>query len=280
MRFTDNHMHIDPIRGEGVGAVKKFERAGGGHIFLVNKMAGDWGIRARDVEDFEQVFDKTVKLAGELEEATGVRVFPVLGVHPAEFVRLCEDLGVESAVEVGEGALRAAGDRVEEGKAAAIGEVGRPHFRVPGEVLEAANRLMTSAMEVAADVDCAVQLHTEALERGAFGEFATMARKAGLKPERVVKHYSPPFIREGEETGIMPSLVASREGVVRALEEGRRFLLESDYIDDLARPGAVVGPKSVPRVSRYLLDSGLLTDAELEDVHINWVERVYNLELD
>jgi len=55
--------------------------------------------------------------------------------------------------------------------------------------------------------------------------------------------------------------------------------MESDYIDDLRRPGAVVGPKSVPRVSRVLLEKGLVSEEDLEKIHIDNVEKVYGVNL-
>ena len=34
-------------------------------------------------------------------------------------------------------------------------------------------------------------------------------------------------------------------------------MLETDYMDDLKRPGAVLGPKTVPKRTRQLLEAGL-----------------------
>jgi len=279
MEFTDNHMHIDPLAGEGIGAVRKFQGAGGGYIFLVNKMTKDWGLELKGVGEFDVVFRKTIELAEEIESKTSVRAFPVLGVHPAEFVYMCKTFGVEEAMKVGKGAVEIAKKFIEDGRAYALGEVGRPHFPAPGDFVGACDDLLRFAMEVAAEVDCAVQLHTESIHETAYEEFAALAKEAGLRPDCVVKHYSPPFIAEGERTGIFPSLIASKKNIKDALEEGTRFLMESDYIDDLRRPGAVVGPKSVPRVSRVLLEKGLVSEEDLEKIHIDNVEKVYGVNL-
>lgn len=272
-------MHIDPVNGEGLDAVKKFERGGGTTIFLVNKLTKDWGIEARGVEDFVEFYDKTIALGGEIAKTTDVRVFPVIGIHPAEFVHMCSAFGIERAKEIGEGAIDEAGKKIENKMAYAIGEVGRPHFPVAPRFLEASNDLMAYAMRTAAEVGCPVQLHTESLEKGAFEEFAGMAKKEGLDPKKVIKHYSPPYIAKGKETGILPSLIASKGNIQKALEEGTRFLMESDYIDTLARPGAVVGPKSVPRVSKALLEAGLVTEDDLYTIHVDNVERVYGVDI-
>jgi TatD-related deoxyribonuclease len=276
--FTDNHMHIDPINGEGVDAVKKFERAGGRFIFLVCKTTTSWNFKS-NLGGFEKLFDATMELSEEINENTGVTAFPVLGVHPAEFAGMCESSSVTKALDVAKAAIDAAGSRIGDGKAVAIGEVGRPHFEVSQEVLDASNELMTYAFEIASDIDCAVQLHTESVGDEQLREFGALAASVGLDPKRVIKHYSPPLIPEAEEAGIFPSLIASEDNIKNAIQQGSRFLMESDYIDELERPGAVMGPKSVPRVSLKLMSEGFLTEEDLIKIHRDNVEEAYGISL-
>lgn len=276
--FTDNHMHIDPLNGEGLDAVKKFERAGGRFLFLVCKGTASFNLKS-NLDGFERVFDSTIKLSGEINEKTGVTSFPVIGIHPAEFARMCEAAGTLKALGVAKAALDAAGTRIREGSAVAIGEVGRPHYEVPVEILDASNELMKHAFEIARDLDCAVQLHTESAGVEQIREFGALAESVGLDPKRVIKHYSPPLINVAEEAGIFPSLIASEDNIKNAIKEGSRFLMESDYIDDIGRPGAVVGPKSVPRVSQKLQSEGFLTEDDLIKIHRDNVEEAYGISL-
>jgi TatD-related deoxyribonuclease len=277
--FTDNHMHIDPVNGEGIDAVKKFERAGGRFIFLVCKGTASWNLKP-DLGGFEKLFDKTINLSRDINEKTGVTSFPLIGIHPAEFARMCEGTGTKKALEVAKAALNAAGKRIEEKQAVAIGEVGRPHYEVTAEILDTSNELMKYAFEIAKDTGCAVQLHTESAGEAQIREFAALAESVSLNKKRVIKHYSPPLIRVAEEAGIFPSLIASEENIKTAAKEGTRFLMESDYIDDLRRPGAVVGPKSVPRTSLKLLSEGILTEDDLTRIHRDNVEEAYGISLD
>jgi len=76
---------------------------------------------------------------------------------------------------------------------------------------------------------------------------------------------------------VYPSVIASRDNVAKALEEGKRFLMESDYIDDLQRPGAVVGPRSVPKVCLKLLNAGLLEEEDLWRIHQDNLEEAYGI---
>ncbi len=271
-------MHIDPVNGEGMRAVKKFERAGGRFLFLVSKMTGDWNLKP-DLEGFKKLFDLTIGISREINESTEVTSYPVIGVHPAELCRMCESSGTKKALNVAKAALDAARSRIDEGKAVAIGEVGRPHFEVSSEILDASNNLMKYAFEIASDIDCAVQLHTESAGEEQFGEFGALAKSVGLNQKRVIKHYSPPLVDAAGSAGIFPSLIASEENIKAAILQGNRFLMESDYIDALTRPGAVVGPKSVPRVSIKLAKAGALTEDDLTRIHVENVEEAYGLSL-
>ena len=52
------------------------------------------------------------------------------------------------------------------------------------------------------------------------------------------------------------------------------FMLETDYMDDPRRPGAVLGPKTVPKRTRQLLAAGL--DEEiLYHCHKDLPDRIY-----
>ena len=84
---TDDHIHIDPVNGRGIEAAKDFLRAGGTHIFLVSKPSWSLSVHPSAVLIISAVFDETLSVAGLIEE-TGIVVYPVLGVHPAEISRL------------------------------------------------------------------------------------------------------------------------------------------------------------------------------------------------
>ena len=111
--------------------------------------------------------------------------------------------------------------------------------------MEAHNRLMIFAMELAREADCPVQLHTESAGEEQFKEFAQMAVKAGLKKEKVIKHFSGPLVLPEENYGLTPSLIASGDVMRQALRKGKNFMMETDYLDDL-QARAVLGPKTVP----------------------------------
>lgn len=56
--------------------------------------------------------------------------------------------------------------------------------------------------------------------------------------------------------------------------------METDYLDDKTRPGAVMGPRTVPRRTRKLINAGLLTEEDAYHIHVEIPEKLYNVEMD
>ncbi len=52
--------------------------------------------------------------------------------------------------------------------------------------------------------------------------------------------------------------------------------METDYIDDPDRPGAVLGPKTVPRRVRWMLDEGW--EDAVETAHVETPKDVYGID--
>jgi TatD-related deoxyribonuclease len=264
--ITDDHIHIDPQNGRGIAAAKDFLRAGGTHLFLVSKPASSFGILPASGDDFRPVFKDTIRVAALVRE-TGLTVFPVLGVHPAEISRIAEHTGLSEAAGIMNEGLDLAARYVLEGKAVAL-KSGRPHYEVSPEVWEASNGILAHALALARDCGCALQIHAES---GPCSDVVSMARAAGVLPERVVKHYATP------DTPLTPSFIAKHEAIPALCRQRRHFTMESDYMDENSRPGAVIGPKSVPRITRHLLDSGMITMEDCYRIHVETVEKVYGV---
>ena len=274
---TDNHIHVDPINGEGpIEIANKFHRAGGSFMIIPNKPT--WTVN----EDctFQEAMEFVIKYVEEINNATNVKAFAVVGAHPAELSRRIKaGMDIENAELLMRDALKKAQMLVLEGKAVAIGEIGRPHYEVSVQELEAHNRLISYAMELAKDAKCPVQLHTESAGSEQFLEFAKMADNVGIPRNKIIKHFSGAFILEEENHGLIPSLIATKDVVKEGLKKGTNFLMETDYLDDKTRPGAVLGPKTVPRRTRELLNQGLLTQENAYKIHVDNVEKIYNVDL-
>jgi TatD-related deoxyribonuclease len=92
-----------------------------------------------------------------------------------------------------------------------------------------------------------------------------------------VKHHSTPLTRHEENQGIVPSLLAKAD-LVRAAIGGGPFFLETDYIDDPKRPGAVLGPATVPRKTKAWIAEGLLTEEAAARIHRDLPRATYGIE--
>jgi TatD-related deoxyribonuclease len=268
-------MHLDH-RCQGVKAAKAFQRAGGTHIFLVSKPSWTIGVTVDHPEDYRKVFDETVQMATEVKKV-GVTAFPVLGVHPAAITKMYGRVGLDRTVELMKAGLELAAKYVEEGLAVGM-KSGRPHYEVEPALWEASNEILMYAMELARDAGCPLQLHTESATPENIREIANMARKSGLTPGKVVKHFSPPMVEEFARCGLWPGVLAGKGMIKESLSQGDRFMMETDYIDDPLRPGAVLGPRTIPRKTLALADEW--GDDVFWKIHKDNPEHVYDVEIE
>ena len=168
----------------------------------------------------------------------------------------------------------------EENMCIGIGEIGRPHFSVSETVIEDSNKVLMYGMSKAKDVGVPVVLHTESTTPSSCKEFVEMGKKVGLPANKIVKHYSPALILKSENFGLMPSVLASRKNILAAIRKGTRFMMETDYIDDPRRPGAVLGPKTVPKITKHFLEKELISEKQVEVIHKENPGKTYGIDLE
>jgi len=266
----DDHCHLDPDRGRGVEAVAEFARAGGTHLLVVNQPSWKLGVEPETGEDFRPVFETTEDVAARSSEALPGRAWPVLGVHPTLISRLVDERGMdpEDAAAVMCAGLDVAAEHAADGPAVAL-KSGRPHYEVPDAVWDASNATLRHALSLAAETGVALQLHTESTDD--LTEVGEWAEAAGLPGERVVKHYAG-----GTCAGVTPSVISRKEALLDAVDSGDPFTMETDFLDDPDRPGAVLGPKTVPRRTEWLREAG--HDEALRVAHVETPRRVYGID--
>lgn len=269
--ILDNHLHLDREDGRGLDAVRDFANAGGTHMLVVNQPSWKFGSVPEDSDDFRPVFRETIRLASDASELLKGKAWPVLGVHPALISRLMDDhdYSVWDAADLMMDGLSIAGGFAASGPTVAI-KSGRPHYDVPSDVWEASNEVLREGFRVSAEAGVAIQLHTEATTE--LSDVGKWAEEAGVPSERVVKHYA-----SGICTGVMSSIISRRDALGSAAESGESFMMETDYLDDPSRPGAVLGPKTVPRRTQWLLDNGY--KAAVRQAHVDTPERVYGVSM-
>jgi TatD-related deoxyribonuclease len=268
----DSHLHLDP-EGRGVEAAKEFQRAGGTGFMLVHKPYHSIICKTKD--DFIRSFEVTISMAEKVRSQTGLLVLVALSPHPAELTGLAPEMGLEKAKALMLEALEGCASFVKEGKAHALGEIGRPHYPVGPDVWAASNELLLAGLKHAKELGCAAILHTESANPDVFGELAGMATSVGISLDKVVKHFSPPIVDLKDNHGLFPSVLAGKDAAEKALAQGTRFMLETDYIDDNRRPGAVLGPGTVPRRTLELFDRRVMTEEQAFIIHRDNPAKVY-----
>jgi TatD-related deoxyribonuclease len=251
--IVDHHCHLSP-RGEGVEAARRFRAAGGTHLFLATQNYAP-GVPF-DLEAYRVQFETTEQLARRTEEVAGVRTYVVLAPYPVDLLPQSERLGVLAAVELQGQALDLAGRFVEEHRAVALGEVGRPHFPVAPELVEPVEAVLRRAFEVGRDVGCPVVLHTEDLDASGFQGLVQLASQTLFPVHRMVKHYHRSVLPSGAYLGAVPSYVAKRELVREVLSTPGPWFFETDFLDDPARPGAVLDLPTIPRRAQAIAAEG------------------------
>jgi len=275
MILFDNHLHLRRD-GRFLEAVKDFKKAGGTHFVLCQLPMLDLVIKNKS---YKLCYTETLEMAEEIRKNVDIGVFVTVGPYPVDFLKLSEKFGRESAIETMKKGMDEAARLCEEKKCIAIGEIGRPHFPVDKQIVLDSNEVLLYGMEKAKDVDVPVILHTESTTPDDCKEFVDMGKKAGLRADKIVKHYSPPLILESENYGLMPSVLASRKNIISAIGKGTRFMMETDYIDDPRRPGAVLGPKTIPKRTKELLYNELLTEKQVYEIHQKNPEQTYHISL-
>ncbi|MFC7058782.1 TatD family hydrolase [Halovenus salina] len=269
--ILDDHLHLDPVNGRGAAAAEEFAAAGGTHLLVLNKPS--WSLVDEEAvgtpEGFRETFELTCEVTDEAARKLPGDAWPVLGVHPGLISRLVEDgHSPTEARDIMQRGLDIAAEFVADGPAIAL-KSGRPHYEVDDAVWEASNEVMRHAFELAGETGCAVQLHTEGGDD--FTEVAEWAEDAGLTRERVVKHYSG-----GPVDGPIPSVISNKDAVEDAAAGDEPFMMETDFLDDPDRPGAVLGPKTVPRRVNWLLEAGY--EDAVYTAHVETPARVYGIE--
>lgn len=277
----DNHFHLDPAGGVE-RSVEEFVKAGGTGMLVVHKPYGESPRFNRSVEDHATAFDTTLALVDRARKAfPDVRFLVALAPHPAEFTKM-----LEAGYEMGEAdrvyraGLELAAEHVREGRAVALGEVGRPHWQpVAEDVWRVANEQMEHAFALCRDLGCAAIIHCETGTPDVFADLARHCDAVGFPRGKAVKHFSPPIVDEQDNHGLFPSVLVGKDAAETALRASTRFVMETDFMDDPRYPGAVLGPKTVPKRTKQLIEKGLLTERQAWVVHAENPSRLYGVDV-
>ena len=269
---VDHHCHLSPS-GEGVAAARRFRAAGGSHLFVATQNYGPHV--PRDLDDYRSQFETTETLVRDVRAAAGVTAYAVVAPYPVDLVTLAGERGIPFALDLHLRALDLAGHWVRERRAVALGEVGRAHFPVAPEIADALETAFRHAVAVARESDCPVVVHSADLDRAGIAELSTLAEVGGLPAGRLVKHYARTRFPPAERGSVTPSYLARRDLVREVLPDPGPWFLETDFLDDPKRPGAVLDLATVPRRARQIAEHDPAGADRLWVPFVESVEAVY-----
>jgi len=270
--ITDGHLHLDRS-GRFLDAAHDFHRSGGTRIILVHKP--NFECLPTTMDAIHAAYLDTLAMADEVRDSVGLKVQVVLGPHPVTWVHQIPSIGIDAATKLHLDAVDIALDYFESGDSVAVGEVGRPHFPVEDEVWDAANQMLHEVLHRCSKRSCPVQLHVEDRADRTFAEIDQIRNSAGLPVKFTLRHYAPSNVTESFRSGLPVTVSMGKESIrgialslieeELAVQDMTPFLMETDYLDDPRRPGAVLGPKTLPKrtneLGRYLqmpvLEGGL-----------------------
>jgi TatD-related deoxyribonuclease len=284
--ILDQHMHLDRSN-RFLDAVSEFTLAGGTGIMLVHKPSFSSDLPT-DLDGYRRAYSDTLSMAEEVRAAYGIEVRVVLGPHPVVWEHQIDPLGLERATELHLEAVSLALDHIEAGEAVCLGEVGRPHYPVSDEIWSAANEMLREVMTMAAGAGTSIQLHVEDNGEATCRELATLCDEAGLARNRAIRHYAPADVGTNFTHGLAATVSVGRGSVetitATAASASAPWGMETDFLDDPRRPGAVLGPKTVPKRTQQLcaaLQASGWGDDEVSElmssIHNDWPAQLYSV---
>ncbi len=276
MIIFDNHIHLRRD-GRFLDAVRDLKNSGGTHFVLCQLPMVDLVVKEKS---YRSCYQDTLEMVRIIRSSVDVGVFATVGPYPVDYIKLRENFGREQAIKIMMDGMDIAADLCSGHQCIAIGEIGRPHFPVDDETLADSNEILFYGMQKAKEVGVPVVLHTESATPDLCKELVMMGKKAGLSANMIIKHYSPSLILPEENYGLMPSVLASEKNIIASLQKGTRFMMETDYIDDPKRPGAVLSPKTVPKRTLDLIKKEILTEKQAYEIHKENPEKTYGINLD
>ena len=279
----DTHLHLD-LEARGLSAAQDFSNAGGTHICLVHKPSFPSRL-PQSIEQVDQAYRKTLDLAAMIRERIEIDVRVILGPHPVVWEKQIHTLGMERSSQLHLDSVELALNYCAEGKAVALGEVGRPHYQVTEEIWSAANTQLETVMRMASQAGFPIQLHVEDNGAETNAELAEICDRSGLSRKNAVHHYASADVSQSFTHGLSSSVSMGKGSIFDLMNTfdkcASTWTMETDYLDDPNRPGAVLGPKTVPKRTQQLVEDLLKLRGrdEVEDVlmhvHSIWPGQLY-----
>lgn len=257
--FIDSHAHASTT---GLGyreIVKRFKAAGGKLIALVQLPPGSYGY-STDLEGVRKSLNTHITMCSEVKKELG-GVLCLVGVHPATVDRLIRSSKNVNLLyqELLTSYMRVLEELLRNGLADGLGEFGRPHYPSLPESFVVNELLLVESMRLAKDYDVPIHIHSENSGSITLESIKIFTDFVKLPKDKVLVHHVPPSQTPlYVEAGFYVSVVGKAEVVGELKYSCKNVLVESDYLDDPKRPGAVMYPWDIGSEVMNAVEAGLL----------------------
>ncbi|OYT45749.1 MAG: hypothetical protein B6U85_08330 [Desulfurococcales archaeon ex4484_42] len=283
--ISDGHAHVSP-KGLGIRTVaKKFKEVHGWFIALVSLPPYHYDLTL-SYNDLIKSFNLHIEQC-KIAKSEGLRVACILGLHPALIDRLVRYyqgrrrdllLYIDKALDYIE-------RKVKEDVIDGIGEFGRPHYKVLPEVFALNEYVLIKALNIVHDYSVPIHLHLEdsgLITVESINSLINLFNRNLGRKYIIFHHASRNICMNASQRGFSSTITGRKElleDIISNLSKNslRLVSVESDYIDDLKRPGVVMYPWEIANeVSKILKDKPYLED-ELHEVLIESIINIYGV---
>ena len=282
--ILDQHIHLDR-NNRFLEAIREFANSGGTGINLVHKP--NFSRLPESLSEYRDAYEETLQMAKEIRNQFTISVSVILGPHPVAWEHQIHTIGLEKSTTLHLEAIKLALEYISKGDAVCLGEVGRPHYPVDENIWEASNLLLLEIMKLAAKAEVSIQLHVEDNGEKTYSDLAKLCDIATLPRHLAIRHYAPADISEEFTHGLSATISVGKgsiQKIVETLSKSNSYWgMETDFLDDPNRPGAVLGPKTIAKrthqLSKELMNKGYSEDDVckiLNNIHSNWPNILYS----
>mgnify|MGYP000070605133 CR=1 FL=1 len=275
--IADAHCHLNPIKGIGVKTLgTKFKSQGGWYLGIVSLSPSHLGYEL-SLRGYEKTFQTIVKSCRELK-SLGLKYCIHLGFHPAEVDKLMNSgLNAKQTLELGLRVINLACSMIERGEAHGIGEVGIQHYKTSEERVRIAEEIMKYSLIKARDLKVPIHLHLDQ-NPSTLMKVKNIVVEMGYDAEKIVIHHiTPELLEKALKLNFSTTIVGKTNNLIFICRRNLVTLIESDYLDDPKRPGAVIVPWSICRNWRKLLNKGVCDEEFIYRINVEEIERLYGV---
>jgi len=278
--IADAHCHINPKRGIGISTIaKRFKNAGGWYLGIVALSPRHLGINEFSIKAYEKCFRITSDYCRELNEI-GIKYTIHAGFHPAEVDYWYKRGKSLNAIKsLGYSVLELVRKLILEGVVDGIGEVGRQHYPTMNCSLRTAESILLYSLEIAKELKVPVHIHMEQGGKDSIEFLNSLVNSLGISKDRVILHHATvEEVRFAIEHGIMTTVLGRYTHLREVIELEPKYLVESDYLDDPRRPGAVIVPWAIAKSWRRLLNEGYVDIDYVFRINVDNIYRLYGIQ--